>query len=67
MNAPRHVFGPDAIAAARTLRAMRIAPGDDVIDALAEINRRHPSLSFRDFWGAAVLAQALAIKPRGNA
>jgi hypothetical protein len=39
----------------------------DTRDFLAEINRRWPDLSFRDFWAAYVLADALLWKTKGNA
>jgi hypothetical protein len=68
-SAQRHqTFGPQAIAVGHFLTAEAgLIPDDDVLAALAEIRKRWPALSFRDFWGAAVLAQALALKPRGSA
>ena len=39
----------------------------DPTQALEAINRRWPDLSFRDFWGAYVLAQALAMPTEGRA
>jgi hypothetical protein len=60
----RHKFSPRAIEVGRFL-----AYGDaaDTRAFLEEINRRWPDLSFRDFWGAYVLAEAVAWKPEGRA
>jgi hypothetical protein len=60
-------FGPPAIAVAKFLVAEGLPPSDSIIAALHEIHRRHPALSFRDFMGAAVLAQALSLDPEGSA
>jgi hypothetical protein len=57
-------FSPRAIEVGRFL-----AYGDvegDTRDFLAEINRRWPDLSFKDFWGGYVLAEAVAWKPEGR-
>jgi hypothetical protein len=62
---PRHTFGPRAIEVGRFL-AYADVPGGTA-DFLAEINRRWPDLSFRDFWGAYVLAESLAWKPEDSA
>jgi hypothetical protein len=62
---PRHTFGPRAVAVGHFL-AYADVPGDTA-DFLQEINRRWPDLSFRDFWGAYVLAQALLQKTEGAA
>jgi hypothetical protein len=67
MSTRRHRFGPRAVEVAHFMRALHMTPGDDVLAALAEINCCHPSLTFRDFWGAAVLAQALAMNVEGHA
>jgi hypothetical protein len=53
------------IAIARFL-APEIGHGDTVA-LFEEVDRRWPDLSFRDFVGAAVLAEALAMQPRGTA
>jgi hypothetical protein len=60
-------FGPEAVKVAYHLRHAGLTPGNDVIALLEQINRHHPSLTFRDFWGATVLAQALALAPQGSA
>jgi hypothetical protein len=57
-------FGPRAIEVGHFL--IRADVDGDTRDFLAEINRRWPDLSFRDFWGGYVLAEALAIKTEGN-
>jgi hypothetical protein len=62
---PRITFGPRAIEVGRLL-AYADVPGDTA-DFLEEINRRWPDPSFRDFWGAYVLAESLAWKPEGRA
>ena len=68
MSARRHhAFGPAAIKVAHDLTAIGLTPDDYVLDALHEVHRRNPNLTFRDFWGAAVLAQSLTMKPVGNA
>jgi hypothetical protein len=64
---PRHIphrFSPRAVEVGRFL-----AYGDaaDTRAFLEEINCRWPDLSFRDFWGAYVLAEAVAWKPEGKA
>jgi hypothetical protein len=63
----RHRFGPVAIQLAKQMHADGVVPHDTTLAALEQIAREHPTLSFHDFWGAAVLAQALAIKPKGRA
>jgi hypothetical protein len=60
-------FGPRAIAVAHFLRCAGATPTDDTIALLAEIDHRWPQLSFHDLHGAAVLANALALKPQGSA
>jgi hypothetical protein len=68
--APRSVhytFGPAAIAVAKSIRAAGAIPNGESIALLAEIDRRFPTLSAHDLHGAAVLAQALALKTEGNA
>jgi hypothetical protein len=58
-------FSPRAIEVGRFL-----AYGDvegDTRDFLAEIDRRWPNLSFRDFLGAYALASAVAWTPEGRA
>jgi hypothetical protein len=64
MSAPRHVFGPRAIAVGNFL-AYTDVPGD-TLDFLEAINRRWPDLSFRDFWGGYVLALGLSQETEGN-
>jgi hypothetical protein len=64
MNAPRHTFGPRAIAVGRFLAYADV--DGDTADFLAAIHRRWPDLSFRDFWGGYVLAAALLMKTEGN-
>jgi hypothetical protein len=61
-----HRFGSHVIALAHFLADTEVAPTDTVA-FLIEVNRRWPGLSFRDFMGAAVLAEALAMKTEGNA
>jgi hypothetical protein len=58
---PQNNFGPHVIAIARFLANTEVAP-EDTVAFLIEVNRRWPGLSFRDFMGAAVLAEALAMK-----
>jgi hypothetical protein len=63
----RHSFGPRAIELARFLRP-ELERGNVVdVAVLTEIDRRWPRLSFHDFFGAVVLAEALALQPRGRA
>jgi hypothetical protein len=66
-DAKHHSFGPRAIEVAHWL-APRIYR-EDTVDLLEQINRKWPELSFREFWGAAVLAEALAVtsNPAGHA
>jgi len=64
----RHApFGPRAIEVAHFLCGEGIAPTDDTISLLGEIDRRFPGRSAHDLHGAAVLAQALALQIKGNA
>jgi hypothetical protein len=58
-------FGPHVPALARFL-AEAGATADSVA-LLVEVNQRWPNLSFRDFMGAAVLAEAFALKTAGTA
>jgi hypothetical protein len=58
-------FGPSAIEVAHFL--IRADVEGDTADFLAAIDRRWPGLSFRDFWGAYVLAEAVAWKTEGKA
>jgi hypothetical protein len=61
----RHTaFGPKAIAVGRFL-AYADVPGNTA-DFLEAIDRRWPDLSFRDFWGAFVLALALRTETEGE-
>jgi hypothetical protein len=62
---PRHKFGPRAAEVGRFLMTADV-PGDTAA-FLKEIDRRWPDLSFRDFWGAYVLANALLWKTKGTA
>ena len=58
-------FGPDVPALARFLAtAIELA---DTLSFLTEINRRWPGLSFRDYLGARVLAEALVMPTEGHA
>jgi hypothetical protein len=57
-------FGPHVIELAHFLVN---AQGGNAIDVFDEVHRRYPNLSFADFRGAAILGQALAMKPRGHA
>ena len=61
---PRHTFGPRAVEVGHFI-AYADVPGDTV-DFLEKINRRWPDLTFRDFWGAYVLALALAMQTEGR-
>jgi hypothetical protein len=60
-----HRFSPRAIEVAHFL--IRADVEGDTADFLAAIDRRWPGLSFRDFWGAYVLADALTWKAEGKA
>ena len=62
----RRVYGPHVIKLARFLQETATPPGD-VVNLLVEIDRRWPGLSFNDFVGAAVLADALAMQTEDNA
>ena len=65
-GAPEHrAFGPQVIEIACFL-APEIGHVDTV-SLFEEVDRRWPELSFRDFLGAAVLAEALAMKTEGSA
>jgi hypothetical protein len=64
MTAPRHTFGRRAIAVGDFIAYADVK--GDTIDFLEAINRRWPDLSFGDFWGAVVLAQALLQETEGN-
>ena len=64
----RHIVsGPAAIAVGHFMVAVDVVPDDSVLDVLAEIHERWPDLTFKDFFGAGILAQALALQPRGSA
>jgi hypothetical protein len=58
-------FGPNVIAIAKFL--VPLITCTDTVSLFQEVDRRWPDLSFRDFLGAAVLAEALALEPRGRA
>jgi hypothetical protein len=62
---PRHEFGPTAIAVGHFLAFADVL--GTTIDFVEVMNRRWPDLSFRDFWGAFVLAESLAWMPKGSA
>lgn len=63
----RHLrFGPPVIEIAYFLVDTKMAPADTV-PFLEEVDRRWPGLSFRDFLGACVLAEALAMRTEGDA
>ena len=59
------VFGPQVIEIAKFL--VPLISSADTISLFTEVDRRWPDLSFRDFLGAAVLAEALALETRGQA
>src|ERR1700741_1222941 len=63
----RHVFRPPTIAVGHFIVGAGVVPDDEVLAVLPEIQRRWPGLSFRDFWGACILAAALAPKQEGSA
>jgi hypothetical protein len=44
-----------------------LADTGSTLDSLGEINRRWPDLSFKDFWGAGVLAAAVEWEREGRA
>jgi hypothetical protein len=58
------VYGPRVIEIAHFLVGQI---GADVLELMIEIDRRWPDLSVRDLVGALVLAEALAMEPRGSA
>ena len=58
-------FGPQVIEIAKFLAPLIACC--DTVSLFQEVDRRWPELSFRDFLGAAVLAEALALEPRGRA
>ena len=58
-------FGPQVIEIARFL--IPLIAHCDTVSLFQEVDRRWPELSFRDFLGAAVLAEVLALEPRGRA
>lgn len=62
---PHHKFGPRAVEVGRFIAYANVS--GDTADFLEAINRRWPDLSFRDFWGAYVLAQAMAMPTEGRA
>jgi hypothetical protein len=67
MSTHRHrTFGPHVITLAYFLRESEVPPGE-VVHFFEEVDRRWLDLSFRDFLGAAVLAEALAMKTEGSA
>ena len=57
--------GPNVIEHFLAPRIYRKSP----FDLLEQIDRRWPGLSFREFWGAAVLTETLAVtaNPAGHA
>jgi hypothetical protein len=61
-----HRFGPHVIKLARLVVDSKMTPAGTV-DFLIEVDRQFPGLSFHDFMGAVVLADALAMQPRGTA
>ena len=58
-------FGPQVIEIAKFLAPLIACC--DTVSLFQEVDRRWPELSFRDFLGAAVLAEALVLEPRGRA
>ena len=63
----RFVFGPAAIAVGQFIIAATVVPDNSILGVLAEIHQRWPDLTFKDFFGAGILAQALALQPEGSA
>jgi hypothetical protein len=59
-------YGPTVIEIAHFLADAPYAT-EQHITVLHEVDRRWPGLTFRDFLGAAVLAEALAMRPQGEA
>jgi hypothetical protein len=59
-----HRFGPHVVKLAQFLAAEF---GGDLVEVIVEVDRRYPGLSFHDFMGATVLAEAIALKPQGRA
>jgi hypothetical protein len=62
-----YVFGPHVIRLAYFIRAYPELSPTGMVPFFEEIDRRWPGLSFRDFMGAAALAEMLAMQPRGRA
>jgi len=60
-----HNFGPQVVEIARFL--IPLIAHCDTVSLFQEVDRRWPELSFRDILGAAVLAEVLALEPRGRA
>jgi hypothetical protein len=60
-------FGPHVIALAHFLADTDEVPANEGVRFFEEVDRRWPGLSFRDFVGAAVLAEAMAMKTEGSA
>jgi hypothetical protein len=58
-------FGPHVIEIASFLAPL--LTHTDTVSLLEQVDHRWPELSFRDFFGAAVLAEAIALEPRGQA
>jgi hypothetical protein len=58
----RHQFGPLSIRVGVFLLERR-KDGEHVVDAFEAVNAAFPGLSFHDFWGGCVLADAIAGKP----
>jgi hypothetical protein len=65
MTARHYKFGPQVLEIARFLAPLNST--SDTVSLFQEVDRRWPQLSFRDFLGAAVLAEAIALEPRGRA
>jgi hypothetical protein len=68
-QAPQHVrhgpYGPTAVAVAKFL--VPYVGCENIVGLFHEVDERWPNLSLRDLIGAMVLAEALAMKPEGNA
>jgi hypothetical protein len=62
----RYRYGPHVIDDARFLAGAPYTT-EHHIAVLHEVNRRWPGLSFSDFIGAVVLAEAAALQPEGRA
>jgi hypothetical protein len=62
---PRYTFGRRVVEVGCFLAFADVE--GRTLDFLEDINRRWPDLSFKDFWGAYVLAAAVEWEPEGRA